>query len=189
MGDLKLNVSRPYPQDATFGALLDWHLWWGTRPHFNSSTAKSPRWPPIEFAHVIHLRLPGAKSDQTSAKKLRDWRSGRHLPENDTVIEDIYETLFGDDPSLRIWKADLKRALENEWDIKTKATRRQLVPVRTKTRPLTRQSSSHLLAVDSLMVGEIGLHRELLENLALRFEHDNPDESDASLLSFFKRTI
>ena len=64
------------------------------------------------------------------------------------------------------------------------AFRKHRTPIQIFNRA-TDKRRKHGLFSSSEQAG-IGLSRELLENLALRFEHDNPDASDVELVNHLK---
>lgn len=105
-------LTDPYPQGERFSTLLDWHLWWGTRPGY-SKREKSTRWRFVDFAQAIHIGIPATESDESPTKKLRNWRNGTNLPDDD-IAPAIFEQLFNDDPELQKWKAELQEAFERE---------------------------------------------------------------------------
>lgn len=101
-----------YPETATFGELLQWHLEWGTRPGCDRTTRGRNRpWTESEFAEFVHA---GSAELNSAERNLRNWKNGK-LPDdkkNKDRIERIFQELFGGDRKLAAWKADLERALE-----------------------------------------------------------------------------
>jgi hypothetical protein len=88
----------PYPQQASFAKLLDWHLDFGTRPN-GSPGRPGKRWDNVEFADAIG----------TNERSVRNWRSGRVRPVNLGSIEYV---LFGRNDAYKDWRFDLRAAYE-----------------------------------------------------------------------------
>lgn len=110
-----------YPRDRSFGALLTWHVAWGTRAQ-NDTTERNSPWTSADLASLIHA--PGTRPD-TAKKSFQNWRNQGRLPEASDAdkIERLFSELFGNAPALRLWKEDLRDALERDrW--KTRAERK-----------------------------------------------------------------
>ena len=99
-----------YPGDGTFGALLKWHLSWGTKPGRSTEERNEP-WVKSHFAQFVHEEGLALKS---ATRSLRNWTEHGKLPDehDQDKIDRIFSELFDDDQNLEPWKADLERALE-----------------------------------------------------------------------------
>jgi hypothetical protein len=89
----------PYPDQAGFAKLLDWHLDFGTRPT-GSPGRPGKRWDNVEFAEAVGV---------LAEKSVRNWRSGRVRPDNLGSIEYV---LFGQNNAYKDWRFDLRAAYE-----------------------------------------------------------------------------
>jgi len=69
--------------------------------------------------------MPATSSDETPARKLSLWRDDQNLPHNDTVIQAIFEQLFGADPALEDWRRELEEALDRAQEAKVERRRRR----------------------------------------------------------------
>ena len=88
----------PYPDQASFAKLLDWHLDFGTRPN-GSPDRPGKRWDNVEFAEAV----------DTNERSVRNWRSGRVRPGNLGSFEYV---LFGRNDAYKDWRFDLRAAYE-----------------------------------------------------------------------------
>lgn len=124
-----------YPKGGTFGRLLKWHLEvWGTRPGC-STDAKNKPWVKSHFAQFIHGEGATLKSAE---KNLQNWTNRGKLPElhHQDRVDGIYRELFGDDPNLQRWKADLERALEQgRKEQAARIAKREIAPPQGIPRP------------------------------------------------------
>jgi hypothetical protein len=85
-----------YPRGAGFAKLLDWHLNFGTCPT-GSPHEPGDRWDNTEFAKKV---------DATD-KSVRNWRTGRTLPDGLGSIEHV---LFGKNTAYKESRFDLRAA-------------------------------------------------------------------------------
>lgn len=101
-----------YPRNRSFGALLAWHVAWGTRAALGTTRRNAP-WVPADLASLIHVAgtLP-----ESAKKSFQNWRNAGRLPEPSDAdkIERLFSELFGDAPDLRFWRDDLRAALERD---------------------------------------------------------------------------
>lgn len=110
--------SDPYPQGATFGELLDWHLVVGGTNPKSTPAERSDPWVKRNFAELVHSGLPATEEENNPERKLWNWRYGVHLPREGRITQNIFDALFGDNQELADWKRDLEQALEAERETK-----------------------------------------------------------------------
>lgn len=176
--------SDPYPQGATFGELLDWHLVVGGTNPKSTPAERSDPWVKRNFAELVHSGLPATEEENNPERKLWNWRFGVNLPREGRITQNIFDALFGDNPALAHWKRDLREALEREREAKVISA-----PKRGVTDPAGAPRIAHFMGRDDQVVAlaaELGIRRELIEVLALRFGHTSPDDPDATLIDFLK---
>lgn len=94
----KRGNEQPYPQDASFAKLLDWHLDFGTRPT-GSPEQPGQRWINVEFSKEVG----------TNERSVRNWRAGRVLP---SALGSVEFVLFGNNPAYNTWRFDLRAAYD-----------------------------------------------------------------------------
>jgi tetratricopeptide (TPR) repeat protein len=185
----------PYPVGVTFGELLDWHLSvWGTNEKSTRAEQSDP-WVLRNFAALVHSGLPPTEEENNPERKLWNWRFNVHLPKEGRVTQNIFDALFGDNPALADWKRDLREALDRERAEKRPRPERPESSRATANgvpRPpvyfVKRNEEVETLAdYEAYAATELGIRRDLLEVLALRFGHQSPDDPDISLLDFLKR--
>lgn len=105
-------ASPTYPQNGTFGQLLEWHLKWGTRPQCSTTDrSKNRAWIETEFGLLVcgtDNLLP-----KSALRNVANWKNGK-LPDakrDADRIDGIVRELFDGDTNLLVWKSDLLDAL------------------------------------------------------------------------------
>lgn len=166
------NLDARYPADANFPALLTWHLRWnGTRPE-GQPDKPGIAWTDAEFADSVDGGLQA--QPESKDKKVRRWREGKNNPDQ-SAIRRIEYALFGSNAAYERWQYDLRCA----WYM--------YVPPRRKSATAQKPNERFADSPDAATIErELGLRRDLLEAVAMRFGHDSPDAPDEVLLGFIK---
>lgn len=162
---------------------------WGTRPEGNTERSGKP-WTIKEFAFAVHADSLKPGSAERNVGNWRDEDEGP--PRNRTTIQKIEAALFGDNPAFDNWKNDLRSALVRSRESgKNRGTRHGSAPdigredLIDYRAGLTDDAGAQRAAL-ALLASRLGVRRELLEVLALRFGHESPDDSDETLELFLK---
>lgn len=171
------NLDAQYPTGANFPVLLTWHLKWnGTRPDGQPGEPGIP-WTDAEFAETVDLGLQA--QPESKDKKVRRWRDGENRPDQ-PAIRRIEYALFGSNKAYVQWQYELHDAWYMYIPSRQKSARADENAARLTGHAggdATGQSDIHR---------ELGLRRDLLEVVAMRFGHDTPDAPDEVLLGFIK---
>lgn len=173
-----------YPAQASFPALLTWHLEWnGTRPSGNLDS-RGIAWTYAEFAAVVDEGFRA--QPESKDKKVGRWCSGENKPDQ-PAIKRIEQALFGENPVFDAWRDDLRRA----WSAYAPPRRVSANAAPAHSNIHARDEVSTAATEDrpdqtNAVNRELGLRRDLLEVVAMRFGHDAPDAPDEVLLGFIK---
>jgi len=125
--------SATYPQGKSFGEILDWHL------VYAGTGNSSPRpWKLVAFAREINGQREDCE-DEEIAQKLRWWRQGLHLPDNEKLLRNILRVLFGENEALADWKSDLERAWRTARAAKSNVT---VINENSKVLPFSQTSAA-----------------------------------------------
>lgn len=177
------NLDAQYPSDACFPALLTWHLELnGTRPA-GKPDMRDVEWTYPDFAAAVD---DGAAQPESKAKKVGRWCSGENKPDQ-VAIKRILHVLFGNNRAFEAWKHDLRRAW-TDYTAPRQRPAKATSPDAGSARPIgegdtgSTTGSAGAAQIDR----ELGLRRDLLEMVAMRFGHDAPDAPDEVLLGFIK---
>jgi hypothetical protein len=100
--EAEMDSSSQHPRD--FSQLFDWHLNHGTRPQHSPSSQGIP-WTSKEFSRAMVREIQKDVTDRT----IRNWRSGRTVPNDILFIESIEHLLFGENSEYQEWRSELRQ--------------------------------------------------------------------------------
>ena len=193
-----IELYRPpsYPKDGSYADLLFWHLFvWGTRPGGSVTERGAHRWAEKEFRAKIFGKDSSPESEE---KKYHYWlgEQAPYSPPGAGYWPSIAMALFGNEPQFEIWANDLDAARKRSKGRGNNVRRITLEQALKDLANAARLDSSdqanrqnHFIAsLDQSVLTELGMRRDLLEVLAMRFGHNSPDAPDSALLGFLKKT-
>lgn len=105
-----------YPRGKPYGALLQWHMGWGTQPGCSTQQPNKPWKPRIFYRRLFNIRSNDPANEASAKRNYYLWTNPNEAPPKVVKIAtDIDRIIFGDDPKLFVWRDDLRRSWRDHY--------------------------------------------------------------------------